>query len=201
MPADDAPTAPRIVVYCGSNLGGDPRFVETAVELGATLGERGIEVVYGGGHVGLMGALADAALGAGGTVIGVMPESLVRAEIAHQGLSSLEMTPSLHARKARMIELAGGCIALPGGYGTLDEVMEVLTWNQLGLVTMPVVFLDVAGYFSPLLDFLDSAVEANFMRGAHRMLAQRARSVEEAIALATALAPDTPHKWLDRGRQ
>ncbi|MDQ3738264.1 MAG: TIGR00730 family Rossman fold protein [Actinomycetota bacterium] len=171
-----------------------------AEELGSTLAGRDIGVVYGGGQVGLMGVLADAALAAGGEVIGVMPEMLVRAEIAHQGLTTLEIPTSMHQRKARMADLADGFIAMPGGFGTLDEVLEVLTWNQLGLLSKPVAFLDVQGYFAPLLEFFDRAVESNFVRGAHRMLAQRARSVDEAISLATAPAPDTPHKWLDRDR-
>lgn len=190
----------RVCVFLGSNVGSDPAYVSVAEELGSTLAGRDIGVVYGGGQVGLMGVLADAALAAGGEVIGIMPELLVRAEIAHQGLTKLETTTSMHQRKARMADLADGFIALPGGFGTLDEVLEVLTWNQLGLLSKPVAFLDVEGYFSPLLEFFDRAVEASFVRGAHRMLAQRARSVDEAISLATAPSPDTPHKWLDRDR-
>ena len=199
MPPSQRPSR-RVCVYSGSNVGNDPAYVAVAEELGSTLAGRAIGLVYGGGQVGLMGVMADAVLAAGGEVTGVMPELLVRAEIAHQGLTTLETTTSMHQRKARMAELADGFIALPGGFGTLDEVLEVLTWNQLGLLSKPVAFLDVEGYFSPLLSFFDRAVEANFVRGAHRMLAQRARSVDEAISLATAPAPDTPHKWLDRDR-
>ena len=194
------PTPRRVGVFCGSNVGAAPAFADVACELGAELARRGIGVVYGGGHVGLMGVLADAALDAGGEVIGVMPELLVRAEIAHQRLSAIETTKTMHERKARMAELADGFVALPGGFGTLDEVLEILTWNQLGLISKPVAFLDVDGFFSPLLKFFDSAVDANFLRGAHRMLAQRARSVDHAISLATAPSPETPHKWLDRDR-
>lgn len=185
-------------VFCGSNLGATPMYQEQARRLGAAIARRGLGLVYGGGQVGLMGVVADAVLTGGGPVTGVITEGLVRAEIAHEGLTSLEVVGSMHERKARMSELARGFIALPGGFGTLDETLEILTWNQLGLVAKPVVFLDVDGYYTPLFEFLDRAVEANFIRGAHRMLAQRARTVDEAVAQATAPGPDTPHKWIDR---
>ena len=145
-----------------------------------------------------MGAVADAVLEHGGEVVGVITDQLVRAEIAHLDVTTLEVVDSMHERKARMAELADGFIALPGGFGTLDEALELLTWNQLGLIAKPVVFLDVDGYFAGLFDFFDRAVEANFIRGAHRMLAQRARTVDEAVAIATAPTPETPHKWIDR---
>ncbi len=135
---------------------------------------RGVSrVVYGGGKVGLMGQLADAALAAGGEVVGVMPAHLVEREIAHPGLSRLEVTSSMHERKAMMAELASGFIALPGGFGTFEEVIEILTWNQLGLMSKPVVFLDVDGFYTPLLDFFDRSVDARFVRPDHRSLAQR----------------------------
>jgi uncharacterized protein (TIGR00730 family) len=188
----------RLGVYCGSNAGARPEFLEHAQRLGSAMARRGVGVVYGGGQVGLMGAVADAALANGGEVIGVITDQLVRAEIAHGGLSSIEVVPTMHERKARITELADGFIALPGGFGTLDEILEILTWNQLGIVAKPVAFLDVHGFYAGLFDFLDGAVEAKFIRGAHRMLAQRARTVDEAIAMATAPAPDTPHKWIDR---
>lgn len=190
--------ATRLGVYCGSNAGSAPSYVETARHLGAALGHRSIGLVYGGGKVGLMGAVADAVLETGGEVIGVIPDHLVRAEVAHQGLTELEVVDSMHSRKARMADLADGFIALPGGFGTYDEVLEMLTWNQLGLVAKPVVFLDVDGFFDPLLQMFDRAVESGFVRSAHRMLAQKARTVDEAIALALAPVPETPHKWLDR---
>jgi uncharacterized protein (TIGR00730 family) len=182
----------RIGVFCGSNVGGSPKFVDTAQRLGSAIARRGLGLVYGGGHVGLMGAVADAALAHGGEVIGVITDQLVRAEIAHLGVTTLEVADSMHERKARMADLADGFVALPGGFGTLDETLEVLTWNQLGLIAKPVVFLDVDGYFSGLFDFFDQAVDASFIRGAHRMLAQR------AVAIATAPTPETPHKWIDR---
>jgi uncharacterized protein (TIGR00730 family) len=190
----------RIAVFCASNLGADPQFVEQAALLGATIAERGLGLVYGGGHVGLMGVVADAALTGGGEVIGVMTDSLVAAEIAHTGLTELQVVASMHARKARMADLSSGFIALPGGFGTLDETIELLTWNQLGLIAKPVVFLDVGGFFAPLFAFFDAAVEASFVRSSHLALAQRAGTVDEALALVTAPVPATPHKWIDRDR-
>lgn len=162
------------------------------------MARRGISVVYGGGHVGLMGAVADAALAAGGEVIGVITDQLVSAEVAHRGLSSLEIVPDMHQRKARFEQLADGFIALPGGFGTLEEVIELLTWNQLGLIRKPVVLLDVNKYWAPLFDWMDAAVTSGFVRTSHRMLAQRAHTVDEALALALAPAPETPNKWIDR---
>ena len=162
------------------------------------MARRGISVVYGGGHVGLMGAVADAALAAGGEVIGVITDQLVSAEVAHRGLSSLEIVPDMHQRKARFEQLADGFIALPGGFGTLEEVIELLTWNQLGLIRKPVVLLDVNKYWAPLFDWMDTAVTSGFVRTSHRMLAQRAHTVDEALALALAPAPETPNRWIDR---
>jgi uncharacterized protein (TIGR00730 family) len=190
----------RIAVFCGSNVGADPQFVEQAAVLGATLAERGLGLVYGGSQVGLMGVVADAVLANGGEAVGVLTDSLVAAEIAHADLTELEIVGSMHERKARMADLASGFIALPGGFGTLDETIELLTWNQLGLIAKPVVFLDVDGFFDPLFAFFAAAVEAGFVRPAHLDLAQRAGSVDEAIDLATAPVPDSPHKWIDRDR-
>jgi len=189
-----------VCVFCGSNAGASESYVAAARELGAGLAASGLGVVYGGGKVGLMGQLADAALGAGGEVVGVMPAHLVEREIAHPGLTRLEVTDSMHERKALMAELATGFIALPGGFGTFEEVIEILTWNQLGLMSKPVVFLDVDGFYTPLLDFFDGSVEARFVRPGHRALAQRAITVSEAIDRATSTPPATPHKWIDLDR-
>jgi uncharacterized protein (TIGR00730 family) len=193
-----SPRPARICVYCGSNQGADPAFRLAAQSLGEALARRGITLVYGGGHVGLMGALADAALAAGGEVIGVITDQLVQAEVAHSGLTSLERVADMHQRKARFEALADGFIALPGGFGTVEEVIELLTWNQLGLIRKPVVMLDVQHYWTKLFEWMDGAVEAGFVRRSHRMLAQRAHTVDEALALALAPAPETPSKWLDR---
>jgi uncharacterized protein (TIGR00730 family) len=187
-----------ICVYCGSNSGTSEAYVEVARGLGASLARRDITLVYGGGNVGLMGALADSVLDHGGRAIGVIPEHLVRAELAHQGLTSLEVVGSMHERKARMANLADGFVALPGGFGTFDEVIEMLTWNQLGIMAKPVVLLDVDGFYAPLLAMFDAAVDSGFVRPAHRMLAQRAYTVDEAVALATGPVVATPHKWIDR---
>ena len=192
------PVAARVCVYLGSNVGSAPEFVEAAQRLGEVMARRSVGLVYGGGHVGLMGILADTVLDNGGEVIGVITEQLVEAEVAHAGLTALEIVSTMHERKARFERLSEGFIALPGGFGTLEEVFEMLTWNQLGLVRKPVVLLDIGHYWAPLFDWMDASVDAGFVRPAHRMLAQRARTVEEALALALAPAPETPSKWMDR---
>ena len=188
----------RLCVYCGSNTGNVPAFAAAARQLGASFANRGIGMVYGGGSVGLMGLAADACLEAGGEVIGVITEQLYSLEVAHKDLTRLEVVPSMHERKARLSELADGFVVLPGGFGTVDEFAEMLTWNQLGIIAKPVVLFDVDGFWEPLLTWMDRAVEDGFVRSSHRMLAQRARTVDDAIALATAPVPETPHKWLDR---
>jgi uncharacterized protein (TIGR00730 family) len=153
--------------------------------------------VYGGGRVGLMGLVADAALAAGGDVYGYIPQALVDREVAHQGLTELIATDSMHTRKAAMCDGADGFIALPGGFGTLDELMEILTWNQLGIIAKPVALLDVNGFYAPLFEFLDHAAGSGLIKPAHRVIAQRAESVGEAVAIATGPAPASPSKWTD----
>ncbi len=187
-----------ICVYCGSNVGASAAYLAAAGDLGRAMARRGIRLVYGGGHVGLMGAIADAVLTAGGEVVGVITEQLVGAEVAHRGLTSLEVVADMHARKARFEELSDAFIALPGGFGTVEELVEVLTWNQLGLIRKAVVLFDVEQYWAPLLAWMDAAVDAGFVRRGHRMLAQRALTADEAIALALGPVPETPTKWLDR---
>jgi len=160
----------RICVYCGSSEGRDTAYVEAARALGRTLAERGIDLVYGGGHVGLMGAVADATLDAGGDVYGVMPQALVDREIAHEGVTELVVVDSMHERKARMADLADGFVALPGGFGTLEELMEVLTWAQLGFHRDPCGLLDVGGYYASLVEFFDHQVEEGFVSADHRRM-------------------------------
>ena len=160
----------RLCVFCGSSPGNDPRYLEAARTMGRTLAARGLGLVYGGGSVGLMGAVADAALGAGGEVIGVIPEVLQIRELAHRSLTNLHVVGSMHERKALMAELSDGFVALPGGMGTLEELSEVLTWAQLGLHARPIGLLDVAGYYRPLATFFDQAVTAGFLRPVHRRL-------------------------------
>lgn len=192
----DAPT--RLCVFCGSNVGVAPAHAAAAAELGRLLAARGVGLVFGGGRVGLMGVLADAVLAGGGEVIGVMPGHLVDREVAHDGLTRLEVTDSMHARKARMAELSDGVIALPGGFGTFEEVVEILTWNQLGLLAVPVVFCDVDDFWAPLFEFFDRSVEAGFLRPVHRHMAQRAGDPVTALELALGpVAATGHHKWID----
>jgi uncharacterized protein (TIGR00730 family) len=190
-----------VCVFCGANSGDDPTLTAVAAELGAELARRNHSVVYGGGRVGLMGTVADAALAAGGEVVGYIPRALKDREVAHLGLSELVVTDSMHTRKQAMCDRADGFIALPGGFGTLDEVMEILTWNQLGTIAKPVAFLDVAmagtSYFEHLFRFFDTAVDAGLIKPAHRAMAQRAGSVADAITIATGPAPTSPSKWTD----
>ncbi len=159
-----------ICVFCGSHPGADPAYAEAARSLGRALAERDTTLVYGGGHVGLMGVIADAALEAGGEVIGVMPQALVEREIGHTGLTKLHVVQSMHERKALMSRLSEGFIALPGGNGTLEEFFEVLTWAQLGEHGKPCGLLNVSGYYDPLLAVFDRMVEKAFLREEHREL-------------------------------
>jgi uncharacterized protein (TIGR00730 family) len=186
-----------ICVFCGANPGATSSFASGAARLGTALAEGGHRLVYGGGRVGLMGVLADAALSGGGEVIGVIPQAMVDREVAHLGLTELIVTESMHTRKAAMSDRADGFIALPGGYGTLDEVIEILTWNQIGTIAKPVAFLDVEAYFAKLFEFFDHAVGAGLIKPEHRMLAQHTTAIEEAIAIADGPAPFSPSKWTD----
>ncbi len=160
----------RICVFCGSRTGADPAFSQAAQELGGLLVDRGYGLVFGGGRVGLMGVLADRVVERGGEVIGVIPEFLSRHEIAHPGLTELRVVATMHERKALMAELADGFIALPGGYGTLEEFFEIVTWAQLGLHRKPCGLLNIRGYFDPLLHQVEQAVGDGFVRIAHRPL-------------------------------
>ena len=157
-----------VCVYCGSNAGSRPSYAARAAALGTRLAQEKLALVYGGGNVGLMGIVADAALAAGGEVVGVIPEQLVGWEVAHSRLSRLEVVSTMHERKARMFDLSDAFIALPGGFGTLDEMFEMLTWRQLGLGDKPCAFLDVDGFYAPLIAMLDRMVEQGFLRAEHR---------------------------------
>ena len=168
----------RICVFCGSSLGARPAYRQAAQRLGELLAERGIGVVFGGGCVGLMGVVADAALSKGGEVIGVMPESLVRREIGHQGVTKLHVVETMHQRKALMAERAAAFAALPGGVGTADEFFEIVTWRQLRLHSKPIGLLNVAGFFDPLLAWLDRTVADGFVRAEHRGLLRVAEEPE-----------------------
>ncbi len=188
----------RVCVFSGSSPGADLAYRAAAIDLGHRLADRGIELVYGGAHVGLMGALADAALEGGGRVIGVIPQSLVDREIAHPGLSDLRVVDSMHERKAQMAELADAFVALPGGVGTLEELFEVYTWNQLGLHAKPLGLLNVRGYFDGLVRFLDHAVAERFVTRAHRAMLLVGEDLGELLdGLASWEGPSQP-KWIDR---
>ena len=170
-----------VCVFCGSSTGNRPQYADAAKRLGAAIARQGLELVYGAGHVGLMGILADAALAAGGRVVGVIPRSLVDRELAHTGLSELLVVESMHERKALMAERSQAFIALPGGYGTLDELFEILTWAQLGLHSKPVGLVNVADYFDPLLMWFDSAVEDGLLRAKHRAMLLIGDEPEEVL--------------------
>ena len=178
--------ARRVAVYCGSASGTDPAFLAEAVAVGKAIAAAGLGVVYGGASVGLMGAMASAALAGGAEVIGVLPEILTGSEIAHTGLTRLEVAPTMHERKARMVKLADAFLILPGGYGTLDEMMEIVTWKQLRLHAKPCIVINTAGYWNGLLEFLDHAVEAGFLKPENRSLLQVARDAEEAVGMVEA---------------
>jgi uncharacterized protein (TIGR00730 family) len=179
----------RICVFCGASPGNEARYVDAARAVGEGLAQQGIGVVYGGGRVGLMGAVADAALAAGGEVIGVIPQGLVDRERAHPGLTRLDVVAGLHERKARMAELVDGFVALPGGLGTLEELAEVTSWAQLGLHRKPIGLLDVDGYWASLLRWLDEAVEHGFIPPAHRQLIVVAPDGEGLLAAMAAWRP------------
>jgi len=187
----------RVCVFCGSSPGNDPVYLASAKEVGRALARRGLGLVYGGGSVGLMGALADAALEAGGEVVGVIPKALQLRELAHAGLTSLHVVSSMHERKAKMAELAHAFMALPGGMGTLEEFAEVLTWAQLGLHARPCGLLDVGGYYRPLISFFDRAVEQGFVREEHRKLVLVADRPDALLDQFLAWKPPAVEKWID----
>jgi hypothetical protein len=171
----------RINVFCGSSHGDDPVHAEAARALGRGLAERGIGVVYGGGRVGLMGEVAEAALAAGGQVYGVIPQKLRDLEVGHTGLTELFVVDSMHARKMLMASLSDAFIALPGGFGTLEELFEVVTWCQIGYHQKPVGLLNVAGYYDPLLTFVDHAAAAGFIRPQYRPILQHAADLDTLL--------------------
>jgi uncharacterized protein (TIGR00730 family) len=160
----------RVCVFCGSKVGEGTVYAETARQLGRQLVKRGLGLVFGGGHIGLMGVLADAVLHARGEAVGVIPKDLVDKELAHQGLTKLHVVAGMHERKALMADLSDGFLALPGGFGTADELFEMLTWAQLGLHAKPIGVVNVAGFFAPLLAWLDQTVASGFVRSRHRQL-------------------------------
>ena len=171
----------RLCVFCGSRVGRNGAYADAAQLLGRTLAARDIELVFGGGKVGLMGIVADACLAAGGTAIGVIPQALMEWEVGHAGLTRLEVVDSMHTRKARMAALADGFIALPGGLGTLEELFEMLTWAQLGFHRKPIGLLNVAGYYAPLVQMMSTSVEEAFMKPENAGLLLTADTVDDLL--------------------
>jgi len=182
----------RLAVYCGSATPADPSYIALAQAVGETLARRGIGIVYGGGRLGLMGALADAALAAGGEVTGVIPEALVGAEVAHLGLTQLEIVATMHARKARFTDLADGFVTLPGGVGTMDELWEAVSWAQLGYHAKPVGLLNAGGFFDHLLAFNRQMIETGFIRPAHAGIILDRPDLDSLLDAMTAHAPHPP---------
>ena len=187
----------RVCVFCGSSPGRDPVYLEAAGRLGRTLVRRGLGLVYGGGSVGLMGAVADAVLAAGGEAIGVIPRALQLRELAHARLTALHVVGSMLERKAKMAELADAFVALPGGMGTLEEFAEILTWAQLGLHARPCGLLDVAGYYRPLVAFFDQAVAHGFVKPEHRRIVVVGEDPDALLDAFDAWQPPTVERWID----
>ena len=179
----------RVCVFCGASDGGDPKYLDTARDLGRLLAENGITVVYGGASVGLMGAVADAALTAGGAVIGVIPRTIVDRELAHKGLTEQHVVDSMHDRKAKMAELSDAFVALPGGIGTLEELFEVWTWAYLGIHTKPLGVINLDGFYQPLITMADHMVDEGFLKPATRALLRVAAKPADVLG-AMALAND-----------
>ncbi len=184
-------------IFCGSSNGSRKDYAEAAKSVGQLLAERGLRMVYGGGRVGLMGEAADAALAAGGEVVGVIPEDLRKKEIAHAGLTELHVVGSMHERKALMADLSDGFIALPGGYGTLEEFAEVLSWAQLSIHEKPCGLLNVNGFYDPLATFFDTAVEEGFVRPDHRSLVLMEKDPQRLLDRMAGYTPPEAKKWIE----
>ena len=187
----------RLAVYCGSSMGADPMFADLARALGEEMARRGIDLVYGGGHRGLMGVVADAVLDGGGRAFGVIPQALVDLEVAHRGLTELHTVNSMHERKAKMTELTDAFVAIPGGIGTLDELFEAWTWNALGYHSKPFCLLNVAGFWDGLIGFVDHVTASGFMSEERRAQLLVAGNIDEAIEKldAAAKAAETRMVW------
>lgn len=192
----------RVCVFCGSSAGTNPIYGDCARTLGELLAARKLGLVFGAGHVGLMGILADAVLRGGGEAIGVIPQALVDKELAHRGLTELRVVATMHERKALMADLADAFIALPGGFGTADELFEILTWSQLGMHRKPIGLINISGFFDPLLAWLDHTVREGFLRPKHRQLLLEAGRPEKLLdMLANYRAPEASGKWISEGER
>ncbi|MCK9422712.1 MAG: TIGR00730 family Rossman fold protein [Bacteroidales bacterium] len=190
-----------LCVFCGSSLGNQQVFTAKAGELAEILCNKNITLVYGGANVGLMQVLADTMLASGGKVVGVMPKSLVEREVAHKQLTEMHIVADMQERKALMADLSDAFIALPGAYGTLDELFEILTWNQLGIIKKPIGLLNIANFFTPLLAMLDNAVKERFLRIEHRNILQVAEDIYELFEKLESFQPVTAEKWIERLKQ
>ncbi len=190
-----------ICVYCGSNSGSRPAYAERAMALGERIAREGLTLVYGGGNVGLMGVVADAVLQAGGEVVGVIPQQLVDWEVAHRDVTRLEIVGSMHERKARMFDLSDAFVALPGGFGTMDEMFEMLTWRQLGLGDKPCAFLDVDDFYDPLLAMMDRMVAERFLHPDQRRDLWHGDDIDALFAWMHAYVPASADKWMDQKRR
>lgn len=186
----------RVCVYCGANRGRDPAYAEAARAMGRALAQRGIELVTGGGRVGLMGVIADATLEAGGRVTGVIPQALMNKELGHAGLSELIVTASMHERKAKMAELSDGFVAMPGGLGTYEELFEIWTWAQLGWHHKPCGLLNAAGFYDKLVAFLDGASDAQFLKPEHRAMLVVDADPDRLLDRFAAYTPPVVTKWI-----
>ena len=186
-----------LCVFCGSNAGNDPAAANAARELGQLLAASDVTLVYGGGRVGLMGVIADAVLSGGGRAVGVIPRGLFEREVGHRGLTELHVVESMHDRKALMASLSDAFVAMPGGLGTLEEVFEVWTWGQLGIHRKPIGFLDVSGYYAPLMAFLDQGVAAGFIRAQHRAAAIVDADPKSLLERLQQHRPPDVQKWLE----
>jgi len=191
----------HLCVYCGSKTGASQAYAKAAIALGTRLTREGIRLIYGGGNVGLMGILANAVLDAGGEVTGVIPKQLVEWEMAHQGVTELIVVDSMHQRKQRMFELADGFIALPGGFGTLDEMFEMLTWRQIGLGQKPCAFFDVNDFWQPMLRMLKHMVDERFLHPAQRHDFWHGDNLDAMLAWMRGYTPASATTWMDEKRR
>ena len=190
-----------ICVYCGSNSGSKPAYTERATALGDRIAKEGLRLVYGGGNVGLMGVVANAALEAGGEVVGVIPKQLADWEVAHLGLTRLEIVGSMHERKARMFDLSDGFVTLPGGFGTMEEIFEMLTWRQLGIGNKPCAFLDVDEFYAPLIGMIDRMVEERFLHAEQRSDLWHGEDIAAMLQWMRDYQPAQASKWIDEKRR
>lgn len=190
-----------ICVYCGSNAGSKLIYSERAAALGDRIAKEGLRLIYGGGNVGLMGVVANAVLEAGGKVTGVIPKQLADWEVAHRGLTELEIVGSMHERKSRMFDLADGFVTLPGGFGTMEEIFEMLTWRQLGIGNKPCAFLDVDGFYAPLIGMIDRMVEERFLHAEQRTDLWHGEDIATMLQWMRDYQPAQASKWIDEKRR